>query len=242
MVGGQLPTTYVDQMGIFSQSACSPMEDLAVANNQSIIGNAPGPQLSSAYNGTHEHGLMTEEQPEPSQMATHIGAMDLPQCKESESIEQTLVIQGPPNPDQSEIRSMGSFLPILARGTHPETTPSPRKAVMNTVPRRRHRRRTPSPKSSRWRCIECNKSFERSYNYVKHMTTHDPDRPKPYVCVIQGCHQRPFARPHDLQRHIETVRRYIIRKPAKLTRHRYIGKTGHLNAAIAHTKLVAKIL
>ncbi|TPX55119.1 hypothetical protein PhCBS80983_g05584 [Powellomyces hirtus] len=47
----------------------------------------------------------------------------------------------------------------------------------------------------------CSKTFTRKYNLLTHISTHNPHRPRPFIC--EDCDKR-FLRHHDLERH-ETV-------------------------------------
>ncbi|KAI8847862.1 hypothetical protein BC829DRAFT_358380, partial [Chytridium lagenaria] len=40
----------------------------------------------------------------------------------------------------------------------------------------------------------------RKTNLRTHLLTHDPHRPRPYVCTFPGC-TRSFVRMHDVERH-----------------------------------------
>lgn len=54
--------------------------------------------------------------------------------------------------------------------------------------------------SKKFRCQQCNRGFARRYNLKTHLATHDPNRPKPFVCLHRQC-GRSFSRKHDLTRH-----------------------------------------
>lgn len=99
---------------------------------------------------------------------------------------------------------------LLAASNHDSQAASSRKTVLRSVPRKRHRRPSGDGTPSRWHCEQCGSRFERSYNLAKHAAVHDPDRERPYGCPILDCPQRAFTRPHDLQRHLETVRHAML--------------------------------
>ncbi|KAI8826690.1 uncharacterized protein EV422DRAFT_488240, partial [Fimicolochytrium jonesii] len=47
----------------------------------------------------------------------------------------------------------------------------------------------------------CDKTFTRKFNLQVHMKTHDPERPRPFLCPV--C-QQGFSRQVDCIRHTET--------------------------------------
>ncbi|KAL5534607.1 hypothetical protein ACEPAG_1070 [Sanghuangporus baumii] len=58
----------------------------------------------------------------------------------------------------------------------------------------------------KYQCNQCSRAFARAYNLKTHMATHDPLRPKPFVCSHVGC-GRSFSRKHDLGRHLVSIHR-----------------------------------
>ncbi|KAL0950797.1 hypothetical protein HGRIS_007563 [Hohenbuehelia grisea] len=58
----------------------------------------------------------------------------------------------------------------------------------------------------KYRCNVCQRSFARAFNLKTHMNTHDPNRPKPFVCPHRSC-GRSFSRKHDLGRHLISIHR-----------------------------------
>lgn len=58
----------------------------------------------------------------------------------------------------------------------------------------------------KYQCNQCSRAFARAYNLKTHMATHDPLRPKPFVCSHAGC-GRSFSRKHDLGRHLVSIHR-----------------------------------
>ncbi|KAI8370868.1 hypothetical protein EDC96DRAFT_502639 [Choanephora cucurbitarum] len=54
----------------------------------------------------------------------------------------------------------------------------------------------------RFKCDQCNATFNRRYNLGTHIKTHDKNRVKDFACTL--C-QKPFDRKHDLSRHVATV-------------------------------------
>ncbi|KAH8120605.1 hypothetical protein DFH11DRAFT_1685856 [Phellopilus nigrolimitatus] len=58
----------------------------------------------------------------------------------------------------------------------------------------------------KFQCSQCPRAFARAYNLKTHMGTHDPDRPKPFICPHDGC-GRKFSRKHDLGRHLVSLHR-----------------------------------
>ncbi|KAG9291140.1 hypothetical protein G9A89_013012 [Geosiphon pyriformis] len=55
-----------------------------------------------------------------------------------------------------------------------------------------------------YKCPECSRPFNRKYNMQSHMMTHNPQREKPFRCLIDGCGSS-FTRKHDLKRHINGI-------------------------------------
>jgi hypothetical protein len=130
-----------------------------------------------------------------------LSIFEVPEAREHSSCSGSAKASGlGPNRDAITARK------FLAREEELTPVSSARKTMMSSVPRRRHRRRTSDAPTTRWQCDECGCRFERSYNLAKHRATHDPDRARPYLCEMQGCTQQAFARPNDLQRHLDTVR------------------------------------
>ncbi|TFL06502.1 hypothetical protein BDV98DRAFT_559524 [Pterulicium gracile] len=58
----------------------------------------------------------------------------------------------------------------------------------------------------KYRCSHCPRGFARAFNLKTHMATHDPNRPKPFVCPHRTC-SRSFSRKHDLGRHLVSIHR-----------------------------------
>ncbi|KAI8386830.1 hypothetical protein BD560DRAFT_382923 [Blakeslea trispora] len=54
----------------------------------------------------------------------------------------------------------------------------------------------------KFKCEQCNATFNRRYNLGTHIKTHDKNRVKDFACKL--C-QKPFDRKHDLSRHVATV-------------------------------------
>lgn len=54
---------------------------------------------------------------------------------------------------------------------------------------------------NKWHCQKCGRGFRFPKNLIAHLRTHDPTRPKPYICHCQ----RAFVREADFTRHQKSV-------------------------------------
>ncbi|KIK69919.1 hypothetical protein GYMLUDRAFT_67179 [Collybiopsis luxurians FD-317 M1] len=64
----------------------------------------------------------------------------------------------------------------------------------------------------KYKCTICPRAFDRAFNLKTHLETHNPNRPKPYVCPHSAC-LRAFSRKHDLGRHLTSIHREDSSKP-----------------------------
>jgi hypothetical protein len=145
---------------------------------------------------------------------------------------------GQPDPNEPLVTSR-RLVPVEMRDIEAGRA---RVAAMDTVPRRRHHQRSSNTIYSRLRCDDCGHRFKRPYNYAKHMIIHNPRREKPFACEETGCSQPPFARAHDLQRHLDTVRSLWPMEIVKLMQYRSIDRTDHTVVATVTTEAEERIL
>lgn len=112
---------------------------------------------------------------------------------------------------------------------------APHLPTSNPPKRKRHRT---TPEEATHECQTCGKLFKRSYNYKSHMQTHDPDRKYPHPCtsLLGGtpCTKK-FQRKTDLDRHRDSVKFHVPRRPALILMacNRYISKHGIIDAPSA---------
>lgn len=108
----------------------------------------------------------------------------------------------------------GSPCCLAAPASHQD---SPEINVTARPPMRFSKKRV---RSRSFKCSLCEKTFPRNSNRTSHMETHNPNRPKPYPCLVAGCNFGSFARIHDLDRHTNSVSSMPFLSTAKLTRSR----------------------
>ncbi|KAI8390868.1 uncharacterized protein BYT42DRAFT_554633 [Radiomyces spectabilis] len=94
--------------------------------------------------------------------------------------------------------SYSSPFPFPVPPTSPHTDPSLFQhlytPMSDTVPEKKSR----STREKRHVCPICFHRSRRRHNLLEHMQTHDPNRPRKYIC--RHC-ERPFARKYDMKRH-----------------------------------------
>ncbi|KIV99601.1 uncharacterized protein PV09_08776 [Verruconis gallopava] len=92
-----------------------------------------------------------------------------------------------------------------ARSETMRTSPSERGGGVLSVPRTRHRQNNSKEVSADLVCDICGQSCKRKHNLKNHMQRHDASRENMFKCMNSGCKQPPFARLHDLERHLDSV-------------------------------------
>lgn len=101
-----------------------------------------------------------------------------------------------------------SLLPRLTRndGRSPQrlSSSSHSSHTLNGV-RNEHDDNINDPRK-KYPCPQCKRAFARAFNLKTHLGTHDPQRPKPFVCHHNKC-GRSFSRKHDLGRHLVSIHR-----------------------------------
>jgi uncharacterized C2H2 Zn-finger protein len=104
------------------------------------------------------------------------------------------------------LRAGGTFTP------RPPVPIRPRPATEEAADRPVKRRKSsseedegdPSGDKKTYPCPKCNRMFGRKFNMQTHLSTHDPNRVKPFECDHPGCGSK-FTRKHDLKRHINGI-------------------------------------
>ena len=80
-------------------------------------------------------------------------------------------------------------------------TPSSSSDIRVPIARATYRKAL-SPKH--YVCNTCSRTFQRKYNFNKHIAIHNPDRIQTNVCQYHEC-KRSFGRRTDLERHVKQV-------------------------------------
>jgi hypothetical protein len=152
------------------------------------------PPIKSEY-PSHDH---------PSGIGIHDITMPL-SPPQAHSLPMHSLRSAKPYGDGGVMGPLGSLHGSLPGGRHSFFAHPPRKVndpkVNDIVPRERRRREFTTEENAHFRCDVCNRLFQRSYNYKKHMEVHNPKREKPHVCECG----RKFVRPADYKRHVKSV-------------------------------------
>ncbi|KAI9660250.1 MAG: hypothetical protein M1831_003557 [Alyxoria varia] len=106
--------------------------------------------------------------------------------------------------DESQENSFGDFADASNSPDDMDDQEWPEVIVKRESPRDEERRRSGRGFETKFICPICSREFPRKFNCTTHMETHNPNRPRPHVCPIQGCHKG-FFRSSELKRHDECV-------------------------------------
>lgn len=87
----------------------------------------------------------------------------------------------------------------------------------------RKRRQFTEPHEANFRCEICGKYFSRIWNYNAHKNTHDPNRLKPHICLMDNCRKQ-FVRKTDLNRHQQCVHQKLKKFECSLCHNRFARK------------------
>ena len=112
--------------------------------------------------------------------------------------------------DEAQENSFGGFQDASNSpdDMHDHEDADPEVIVRRQSPEDEEKRRSGRGFETKFICPICSREFPRKFNCATHMDTHKPNRERPYVCPIQGCHKG-FFRSSELKRHDESVSELI---------------------------------
>ncbi|KAF4572627.1 hypothetical protein EYR36_007137 [Pleurotus pulmonarius] len=102
-------------------------------------------------------------------------------------------------------REAADFYPSPYR-TQSTVSPTHISAQLPTLPDKAEEVGKGDDPRRKYKCNVCSRAFARAFNLKTHMSTHDPNRSKPYTCSHRSC-GRSFSRKHDLGRHLISIHR-----------------------------------